>query len=90
MRAYDLMCLASRAVEALGVNGNTTDAAHIMEHSIGQACIELEAVEAVLERDPNSQLVYIVMGVRQRLEFAGTFAKTLAKMIAEGSEAANG
>jgi hypothetical protein len=88
MRANDLMCLAVRAIEALGVNGAHPDAAHIMQHSIAQACLELEAVEAVLEKDINSTLVYIVMGIRQRLELAGQSAGLLATLIAEGNEAA--
>ena len=87
MRANDLKCLAIRAIEALGVNGARPDAAHIMQHSIAQACLEIEAVEAAIEREQDNQLVYIVMGIRQRLELAGQSAGFLATLIAEGNEA---
>ena len=89
MRTHDLMCLATRALEALGVNGNAPNATHIMEHSIAQACLELQAVEAALEGGKVDQLVYIVMGIRQRLEFAQNGAEMLATLIAEGSQQIN-
>ncbi|MET0795046.1 MAG: hypothetical protein ABW061_26245, partial [Polyangiaceae bacterium] len=86
MRATDLLCLAQRAIEALGVGENASTGAEIMEHSIAQACLELEAVERVLdcEQGEIGGLVYIVAGIRQRLAMAQHSAPFLATVLAEG------
>ena len=85
VRATDLLCLAQRAIGALGVNGERPTAADVMEHAIGQACIEIEAVEKVLEREQGElgMLVYLLMGVRQRLTMAQHSAPFLATILAE-------
>ena len=92
MREMDLKCLATRALEALGVNVETPDAATIMRHSIAQACLELEAVEQTLERGPGDTgtLVYIVMGIRQRLELAAQSSEMLASLVAVETGATDG
>jgi hypothetical protein len=84
-RTLALRCLAQRAVESLGVNGNEPDAVTIMAHSIAQAYLELEAVERVLETDSNElgELTYIVQGIRQRLTMAQHSAEFLATVLAE-------
>ncbi len=94
VRALDLACLAQHTLEALGVNGEKPSAEQILDHSIAQAYLELEAVENILERnlqnDPElSTLVYVVHGIRQRLELARNCNEILANVFAE-SEAANG
>ena len=89
IRATDVLCLATRAIEALGVNHDAPTAAEIMEHAISQACIELEAVEKVLEREHGEigMLVYLVMGIRQRLTMAAQSGEFLATVIAEAARA---
>lgn len=86
IRENDLLCLAQRAVEALGVNGEKPTAATIMEHSIAQACLEIEAVERVLDRDSTElgELTYVLAGIRQRLTMAQHSAQFLASVLAEG------
>jgi hypothetical protein len=94
IREVDTLCLAQRAVEALGVNGKG-DAAHIMEHAIAQASLELGVVEAALDAfsvEGDKEIVglcYLVSGIRARLELAQHSAGFLARTLAE-SEAANG
>jgi len=90
IRDMDTKRLALRAIEALGVNSRDgkPSAAHIMEHSIAQACLELEVVEQILENDQDrGNMAYIVAGIRQRLEMAQHSASFLATILAG---AANG
>lgn len=92
--SLDLACLAEHTLKALGVNGDKPDTATILEHSIQQACLELEAVESLLERsqvqaglnEEMSRLVYIVAGIRERLELACECGSMLANVMAGGSE----
>jgi len=89
IRRNDMKCLAGRTLDALGVNCKVPDQTTIMQHSIGQACLELEAVEKVLEREMGevALLVYVVMGIRQRLELAAHCGGILASMVADGEQA---
>jgi hypothetical protein len=102
-RAIDLKALASRALDALGVSGDDEVwtgpgvESYIVEHAIAQACLEIEAVEFTLEKhqdhaDPElSQLVYVVQGIRRRLELVGQCTETLAELMSTTTEtAANG
>lgn len=92
VRKLSLACLAEHTLKALGVNSDKPSADIVMDHAVCQACLELEAVESVLERnqdanDPElSRLVYIVEGIRERLELARECSETLARLMAEGSE----
>ena len=93
IRSADMQCLAQRAVEALGVNGDG-NAAHIMEHAIAQACLELGLVEATLDRHvddtTNEELMgalYVLAGVRARLTMAQHSASFLATVLSEGRSA---
>ncbi len=85
--------LALRTLDALGVNGKAPTSEQILGHSVSQACIELEAVEKVLDglqdHPEFSTQVYILQGIRHRLELAQDCSETLADIAAEG-EAANG
>jgi len=88
IRAMDARCLAERTIRALGVNGEKPDAAHIMEHAIAQASLELEVVEQILDKDQDrGNMAYIVAGIRQRLELAQECSGILATLMTE-SEAA--
>jgi hypothetical protein len=92
IRAMDHACLARYTLEALGANGRNLTAEEILDHSVAQACLELEAVENILERnlqnDPElATLVYVVSGIRKRLVLARECNEILADVFA-GSEAA--
>lgn len=91
IRANDLRCLATRALEALGVDQKTPDATGVMRHAIGQACVELEAVERSLERESGDagMLAQIVTGIRQRLQFAAESGEMLASLVGPDSGAAS-
>ena len=83
-RAMDVACLAECAIRALGVNGARPDAATIMEHAIAQACLELEVVEQILDKDQDrGNLAYVVEGIRERLQLAQECSGILAKLTAE-------
>lgn len=66
------------------------DAAHILQHSIAQACLELETIENALDRvlqiSQEYPLLYALQGVRKRLELAHNSAPFLAKVIAQADE----
>jgi len=88
VRKLDTECLAQRAIEALGVNtkDGKPSAAQIMEHSIAQACLELEVVEQILDKDQDrGNMAYFVAGIRQRLEMAQHSASFLATVLAEAA-----
>jgi hypothetical protein len=91
-RQIDLACLAEHTLKALGVNAEKPTAETVVDHAVGQACLELEAVESVLERHQLAsntelaQLVYIVAGIRERLELARECGETLATLLAEGTQ----
>jgi len=88
IRENELLCLAQRSIEALGVSGDKPSATTIMEHSIAQACLEIEAVERVLDRDSTElgELSYILSGIRQRLAMAQHSAEFLATVLAEAAQ----
>ncbi len=85
--------LALQTLQALGVNGKRPTSEQILDHSIAQACIELEAVEKALDGlQDHPKLfthVYVLQGIRHRLELAQEHSETLADLAAEG-EVANG
>lgn len=87
-RDDELACLAQRAVDAMGVNSDRPTVSKILEHSIAQACIEIEAVERVLDRDSTElgELTYIIAGVRQRLTMAQHSASFLATVLGKVSQ----
>jgi hypothetical protein len=84
--------LARHTLDALGVNGVREPEA-ILNHAIGQACIEIEDVEFTLEKlerhaDPQlSQLVYVLHGIRMRLELVNECADLLASLLTPPQEA---
>jgi len=89
-RKMNVACLAECTIRALGVNCSKPDAATIMEHSIAHACLELEVVEQILDKDQDrGNLAYIVAGIRERLQLAQECSGILATIAGE-SGAANG
>lgn len=104
IRALDLASLAERTLKSLGVNSNKPTAETVMDHAMAQVCLELEIIEKVIEQRFHDDaeldcLVYVVSGIRERLELARECSGTLATLMAEGSagdiiarlsEAANG
>ena len=96
-REIFLQGLATYTTGALGVNGDRPTSEQILEHSITQACLELEVVEKVLDglqdHPELSTLVYVVEGIRRRLELANECNGTLAELMASkyrGMAAENG
>ena len=79
--------LALQTLRALGVHGKSPTSEQILDHTIVQACIEIEAVEKVLDglqdHPELSTQVYILQGIRHRLELAQEHNETLADLIAE-------
>ena len=86
MRAHNLMCLATRATEALGAGPEPGSAAGVMLGAINQSCIELGFIEKIVEQEGtgDGMLVYVIMAIRQRLEFAAESGEELARLIADG------
>lgn len=86
-RASRLRSLAQHTLDALGVVGKAPDEATILEHSIQQACAELEAVEeAIGKLDETSVWISVVAGIRHRLELATESGDLLAALLAEPVE----
>jgi hypothetical protein len=82
-RAQRLRCLAQHTLGALGAGG-ASDEATIIEHSVYQACAELEEVERAISRiDQTSVLLHIVEGIRHRLELALDSGDLLAALLVE-------
>jgi len=82
-REMRLKHLAEMTVEMLGVGCKNPDGATILEHSIQQACSELECLEKALEaRDETTPLLSMIMGIRLRLHLAIDHRDVLADLVA--------
>jgi len=80
--------LALQALRALGVTNENPTSEQILDHSIVQACAELESVESALEHNLEGDLQFgillsVVRGIRKRLELAQECNETLAELTAE-------
>jgi len=89
-RGLLVQSLARKTLEMLGVGAESPTPEQVLDHSISQACIELEAVECLLDPDlklaDKPLLMFVVQGVRLRLELAREHNETLAELA--GREAA--